>query len=117
MHPQRSHFQGLDGDFEVVDWTGGRGEVQDVVKRTTDVDVFGDILMHEGEIGQGKQVLDVAHVSRDEVVHGNDLEPVFHKTVAEVRAQKACGTCDEYALGGRVAVHGCASRMGRPMER
>ena len=86
--------------------------MQNVVERATDVDVLGHILVDKREVGQGQQVLDVAHVPSDEVVHGNDLEPVPHEAVTQVRPEKPGCTRDEHALGGcvwSVLCHGWAS--------
>ena len=66
-------------------------------------DEFGDVLVDEAEIRKRQQVVDVAHVPRDEVVHGDDLKPFLHEAVAQVRAQKSSGTGDQHALRFRIS--------------
>ena len=105
VHPERPHLQRLNGDFQVVDRAGRRGKMQDVMQGAAHVDELRHVLMDEAEIRKRQQVVDVAHVPRDEVVHGNDLKPFLHETVAQVRAQKPRCTRDEHALGFGFAWH------------
>ena len=65
MHPKRTHLQRLNGDLQVVDRAGRRGEMQDVVQGPAHVDEFRDVLVDEAEIRKRQQVVDVAHVPRD----------------------------------------------------
>ena len=98
VHPQRTHFQGLNGDFEIVDWTGRRCKMQDVVEVTFDVDELTHIVVVKLKAVESGKVLDVAKVTCNQVVHPDDMVPFGHETVAEVRPQKARGSCDEDAL-------------------
>ena len=59
MRAERADLERLDRQLEVVDRAGGRGEVQDGVQRPGDVDVLGDVVVDEPEVGALRQVRDV----------------------------------------------------------
>ena len=60
---QAADLEGLDGDPQVVDGGGGAREVEEQVEVALEVDVVGDVVLHEDEVA-GEQVLDVRHVAR-----------------------------------------------------
>ena len=95
---QRTHFQGLDGDLEVIDWGGGRREVQNVLELSFDVNVLRDIMLVEREPLVAHQMFQILEVTRNQVVHGLDLESFFDESVTQVRPEESCCTGDENAF-------------------
>jgi S-adenosylmethionine synthetase len=53
------------------------------------VDEFRDVVVVELKIRQGKEVLDVFELARNEVIHANDMTTVVDKALAKVGTQKA----------------------------
>ena len=68
MRAERSHLERRDGMCQVIDGTGGAGEMQHVVHRTVDLDRFGDIVLDELERGLFGQVGDVAAIAGQQVI-------------------------------------------------
>ena len=91
---QRSHLQGLNGDFQVVNGARRRSKVEDVVQLSLDVNELADIVVVELKTVESRQMLDVAQITGDKVVHPKDMVPLGDETVAEVRSQEACGPGD-----------------------
>ena len=98
MRTHRTHFQGLNGDLEVIDRAGRRSEMHDVIKWPTNVDVLGNVMMIEFKIITLEQVLNVAQVARNKIVHGEHMETFGQKFIAEVRPEEACRPGYEYAF-------------------
>src|SRR5690606_39540344 len=84
----RTHFQGLYGDFQVVNRTGRRSKMKNVVQITGNMYKFGHIVMIKLEVFQGHQVLNVPHIPRYEIVHSDNTVPFLNKAVAKMRAEK-----------------------------
>jgi hypothetical protein len=59
--------------------------VENVIHRTGQINVFGDVVLDESEGGVAGQMLNVGHVAREQVVHGNYLVPLGEQQVAQVR--------------------------------
>jgi len=68
--------------------------VEEEVERPRQVDVVGDVVLHEHEVPPG-QVLDVSEVAGDEVVHPHHGEAAVEKQLAEVRAEEPGRAGDE----------------------
>src|SRR5258706_6786355 len=48
---ERTHFQGLNGHFQVIDGAGRRSKVQDVINGSGNIDVIGDVSSRDAEAG------------------------------------------------------------------
>src|SRR5262249_13410760 len=83
-----AHLQGLDGYLQVIDRAGRRCEMQDIVQRARNMNELGDIVVVKLKLRQREQVLDVAHVARNQVVHADDMESFLDKPVAQVRTEE-----------------------------
>ena len=72
------------------------------------MDELADIVVVELESVEAHQVLDVAEVPCDEVVHADHKTAFCHEPVAEVGAEEPCGSCNQDPFHTEVA--------RRPME-
>lgn len=84
MSPKGTDLQRLYGILEVVDGTGWRGEVEYEVDPVLEIEIFRNIMLHEGVPGIPLVVGDVPHISGDKVVHRDNPVPLLKKKVAEV---------------------------------
>lgn len=50
------------------------------------MDEFRDVMMIKLEVRQMKEVLNMLHFTRGQVVHADDVEILFNETVTKVRA-------------------------------
>src|SRR5947208_15736329 len=80
---------------QVIDWTGGRSEVEDVVNRLVDFHVLGNIVAQEDEARIIAQVIDVAEATGYEVIDANNVVAVGQKALAQVRTHKARSAGDD----------------------
>ena len=48
--PQSTHFERLNGVFQIVNWRCRAGKMQDVIERPIDVNIVGDIELDERKI-------------------------------------------------------------------
>src|SRR5690242_6636989 len=92
---ERTDLERLDGQLEIVDGTGGRGEVQYAVELALDVEIVGDVVLDKAEPRVAYQVRDVVGAPGDEVVHPDDVVLVGNEPIREVRAQKPRRSGDE----------------------
>ena len=81
---QRSNFQGLDWNPEVVNGRRGRREMQNVIERAFQFNVLRDIVVVEGKVLVIHQMVDVFEISCDEVVHGIHLKSFSDEAVAKM---------------------------------
>src|SRR5687768_5757137 len=93
---QTPDLQRLDRQLEVVDGTGGAGEVEHAVERPLHEDVIGDVVLDEMETGPAEQVCDVVGRTGYEVIHADDFVTLGKEAVAEMRAEEAGRARDEY---------------------
>ena len=70
---ERTHFQRLDRQFQIINRAGGRGKVPDVIDRAMKKNEFRDVLMDEPEPGIAGQMGQVVSRAGHQVVYGNDL--------------------------------------------
>jgi hypothetical protein len=59
---------------------------------------FGHIVVVIFEIGQLKQVLNIPQITRDEVIHGNNMEILLNKPIAQMRTEKPGTSGNQYPL-------------------
>ncbi len=84
--------------------------MQDVIQFAFDVDELADVVVVKLEPIQARQVLDVAQVAGDEVVHADDMVSFRDEAVTQMRSKEPRCTGDEDAL------HACQLEGLRPME-
>ena len=96
VRAQAADLEGLDGHAQVVDGRGGRGEMEDEVERTLEVDVVRHVVLDEHEVA-ARQVLDVGGVAGDEVVHPDHGVATVEEVLGKVRADEAGRPGDERA--------------------
>jgi len=77
-------LEGLDGQLEVVDRRGGRGEVEDVVEFPRDMDEVGHVVLDENELRASEKALDVVERAGDEVVHAHHLKPLVQQPATQM---------------------------------
>src|SRR5207249_69107 len=91
------------GEIQVINRAGGRGEVPDVIDGDIEENEFGDVLLDELEVGVAAQVRDVVHAAGDEVIYADDFVAARQQQVGEVGAEKTGGAGDD---GGGVGAWG-----------
>ena len=74
----------MNREFQIINRTGGRGEVPDVVHRAVQEDELGHILLDEFEIPVAGQVRDVVHAAGDEIINANDAVAAREQQVSEM---------------------------------
>src|SRR5690606_13539992 len=92
---QGTHFEGLYGNLQIIDWTGRGGKVQDIVHPARDMDKGGYIVMVELETFEVEQVFNVPQVPGDQIVHPDDMVTFGYETIAEMGSQEARCSGDE----------------------
>ena len=70
---ERSDFQRLNWQFQVVDRAGWRRKVPDIIHRAIQKNKLGHILLDEPKAPVASQVRDVVHAASDEIVNDNDF--------------------------------------------
>ena len=101
MRAHGADLEGLDGKLQVIDGACGRSEVVNPVQPVLGpVDVGGNVVVDEIEIGPVAQVGDVGEVAGDEVVHRRDAESCGEKFFAKVACEESGAAGDKGA--GRV---------------
>ena len=83
--------------LEIIDRTGRRREVQDVVHWPVDLQRQRHIVMEECKACIGRRCSTFAAASGDEVVDADDVVAVLQKSFAKVGADKARAAGDECA--------------------
>ena len=71
--------------------------MQQVVQRAVKMDVATDIVVYESEFRQGQEVLQIPHITCDEIVHTDHLIALPDKAIAQVRSKEAGGAGNEDA--------------------
>ena len=94
---QGTYFQRLDGNLQVVYGRRRRCKVKDVVQRTVQVDVRADVVVHKGEFRQALEVLQVAQIASNQIVHSHHFVAFRDEAVAQVGTQESGGAGDEDA--------------------
>src|ERR1700722_10188770 len=95
MGPQSPNFERLDGKFEVIDWRGWRGEVEDIIDLAGHFERVRDIAADELEPGIAEQMNDVFGRAGDQIIDRNDFVTLREESIAEMRADEARAAGDE----------------------
>ena len=85
---ERADFQRRDRQFQVIDWTGRRCEMENVIDLVRDEDVARDVVLDEPEILVAREMRDVRRVPRDEVIDRDDPMPFGEQPIRQMRSQK-----------------------------
>src|SRR5207245_1388781 len=85
----------LDRFFQIVDRTGGRREMQDVVECTFAVNVIRDVVFDEREPIAADQMLDIRGTARDQVVHADHFMAAIEEQLAQMGAEEPRPTRDQ----------------------
>ena len=91
----RVYVEGLDRKLQVINWTGRRGEVPDVVHLLVQKKKFGDILLDEAEILIPTQVRDVVDASGDKIIDPDHPVAFGQQVICQVRAEKSGSAGDD----------------------
>jgi hypothetical protein len=86
---ERADLEGLDGELEIIDGAGRRGEMEDVIDGAGEVDELGDVVVDEVEVLVAGEMGDVVGIAGDEVVHGDDAMALGEESVDEMGAEEA----------------------------
>jgi hypothetical protein len=65
---------------------------------TGDVHICGDILMVEFKVLMFEEVFNVAQVTCDQIVHGNNMKSFFDEPIAQVGSEESGAAGYEHAL-------------------
>ena len=84
MSPQRSHFQSLDRQLEVVHRARRGSEVVDVVDLARNEEILGDVVLDEIVVRIASEMIDVRRRTGDQVVDGNDLVAIRQQSIRQV---------------------------------
>ena len=68
VRAERADLQRRNRQFEIINWAGGRGEMEDVIDLIGDEQILGHILLDESVVFVPGKVFDVREVPGDEVV-------------------------------------------------
>lgn len=96
--PQGADLQGLYGNSQIVNGASGRRKMQDVIQLSRHMHKGTDIVVVKLKLRELKQMGEVVHIARDQVVHADDMVAFLDKAVAQMRAQKSGGAGDEYTF-------------------
>lgn len=69
--------------------------MQNVIERTFDMDIMGDVIMHKGEIRLAEKMRDVIGVARDEVIHADNIMTFGYEAVTKMASEKSGSAGDE----------------------
>ena len=99
VRAKRARLHGLDGQVEIPGrrlrvGAGRGGEMQDRVHFAGYVDVIGNVVFIKREFFVSHQVRDVLAIARDEIVQPDDCVFLGNQSVAQVGAEKTCGSGD-----------------------
>ena len=109
-------FQCLDGNAQIIDRAGGRGEVPDVIDGFVKENEFSDVLLNEAEILISTEVRDVVRAAGDEIIKADDFVAFGEKVIGEMRAEKTGGASDDRdGIGGFFGLCG-ASHTPAPLD-
>src|SRR5438067_2504560 len=101
--------------LEIINRTGWRGEVKNVIHVFIDEDVLRDILLDETVILVAREVLDVLRISGDEIVDSDDAESLREKPIGQMRTEKSRAAGDDCCSFGSHCGECCkASRAAWP---
>src|SRR5439155_23306917 len=81
--------------LEVVDRTGRRCEMQDVIERPFAMDEVGDVVFHERETVAAEKMLDVRGVAGDQIVHADHFVTAIEEQLAEIRPEETGAARDQ----------------------
>ena len=85
---ERTHFQRLNGQFQIVNRTGWRRKMPDVINRTIKEEELRNVLMDESEITVTGQMRDVIDIASDKIIYGNDLVVPLQKQFHQIGTQE-----------------------------
>jgi hypothetical protein len=84
VRAEGTDLQGLNWNLEVIDGTGGRGEVPDVIDVFVQEDEFGDVLLNEAEVLVAAEVRNVIDVAGDKIIEADDFVPLSEQVIGEM---------------------------------
>src|SRR5258707_638460 len=94
MSSESAYFQGRNRMLQVINGTGRRSQMEDVVHPAGDKDVFGYVVPDEFKIRTPSQVLDIIGITSDQIVDGNDSEPFREQSITQMGTEKSCTSGD-----------------------
>jgi len=116
MSPERTHFQGLNGQFKVINRACRRGKVKDVIDAPRQVEVLGYILLDEAEVLIPCKMFNIGNIPCNQVVHADDLVAFSQKSITQMGAEKARAAGNEGDWGFSLFRHSsspCKIRLVR----
>src|ERR1700746_134486 len=94
MRPERTHFQSLDWEFQIVDRAGGGSEMKDVIDRAGDIDKLGDVVLHDRERRIPRKMAKVGGGAGNQVVDSENFPAAIAELVAKGRSEKSRSSRD-----------------------
>src|SRR5205814_3918412 len=88
VRAKRTDLQGWDRQFEIINRTGRRCEMKNVIDLVRDKQILCYVLLDEAVILVTREVLDVREVPGDQVVDCDHPMTFGQKTVGQMRAEK-----------------------------
>src|SRR5471032_3116524 len=95
MRAERAHLQRGNRQVEIIDRAGGRREVKHEIHATRDEDELRDVVLDEVKALVPREVLDVAGVSRDQIVDCDDAMTLGQQSIGEMRAKESTASRDD----------------------
>jgi len=94
---KRPDLERLNRQFQIINRAGGGRKVQNRINRAGNVDIIGNIMPDEVEVGITCQMGYVSGIAGYHVVHSNNRVSFGNKTVAQMRPQKTRAAGNQYA--------------------
>ncbi len=118
---ERADLQGLDGQLEIVDGRGGRGEVEDEVDRALHLERLRDVVLQVLEALPVAEMGDVLLPPGEQIVDADHAVTLGEGPLAEVGAEEAGAARDDHPAHDRPPAVTTAGRTsgtpsGRPIE-
>src|SRR3981081_2227373 len=98
MRSQRSYFQCLNRDFQIINGACRRCKMQNVMKLARQMDKLRNIVVIKFKVWKLKKVFNVAEVACDQIIHGDNLVAFFEEPVREMGAQKSRPSRNQYSF-------------------
>ena len=84
MGAQRTDFQRLDGQFQVINGAGGRSKMENVVQLSININIFSYVVLNEFKFFIPGKMDNIVDVSGKEIVDADDFMAFLYQFIAKV---------------------------------
>ena len=93
MSAKRPDFQRRDGQFEIINRTCRRCEMENEIDfRIRQKNEIRDVVLNEMVVWTAGQMPDVGLIASDQIIDGNDAVAFCEQTIAQMRPEKSRAT-------------------------